>query len=410
MPAYSRFDPEHPPPPLMTGEPGSFAHKTMTGRIPAIVDTVLADQAGVYPEAIKQQLRVLQAELVENQPLRPLVGDGPDRHQWRRAWRAYQHQSWLNMPWYFAEAFFYRRLIEATGYFGEAEWAGQDPFLPQKQAELAGQTAWEVLGSALNQAAHDAPDRLQALLHYCVWGNRVDLSYTQVIQATGGQIAVEREQSNLLVDDSEAVIAYLRRTIRAGEEPGIKIDVMCDNAGTELLTDLVLVDFLLRFEWAGQVTLHVKAHPTFVSDATLQDVDLTLAALKAQRDADFSALATRLESYRARQRLTIQPDFFWNSSYFFWEIPAPLRAELAQAHLVIIKGDANYRRLLGDSRWPTTTPIADAVPYFPAPFVALRTLKSDPIVGLKPGEADRLDQADPEWRVNGQRGIIQILE
>jgi hypothetical protein len=82
---------------------------------------------------------------------------------------------------------------------------------------------------------------------------------------------------------------------------------------------------------------------------------------------------------------------------------------LAQAHLVIIKGDANYRRLLGDSRWPTTVPAATAVPYFPAPFVALRTLKSDPIVGLPPSLAEQLDQTDAAWRVNGQWGLIQMV-
>ena len=82
---------------------------------------------------------------------------------------------------------------------------------------------------------------------------------------------------------------------------------------------------------------------------------------------------------------------------------------LSHARLVIIKGDANYRRLLGDSRWPTTVPVQDAIPYFPAPFVALRTMKSDPIVGLKPGLAEMLDKEDTEWRVNGKRGIIQFV-
>jgi hypothetical protein len=34
-------------------------------------------------------------------------------------------------------------------------------------------------------------------------------------------------------------------------------------------------------------------------------------------------------------------------------------------------------------------------------------MKSDPVVGLQPGQADALDQEDPEWRVNGKRGMIQ---
>jgi hypothetical protein len=187
------------------------------------------------------------------------------------------------------------------------------------------------------------------------------------------------------------------------------VDFILDNAGTELLTDLALVDLLLRGGWAEQVTLHVKAHPTYVSDTTAVDVDLTLAAMKARGEAEVVALAERLALARTQHRLFVRPDFFWTSSHFFWELPPPLTAALAQARLVIIKGDANYRRLVGDSRWPATVPAAEAIPYFPASFVALRTLKSDPIVGLSPGLAERLDAEDREWRVNGKRGLIQFV-
>ena len=47
-----------------------------------------------------------------------------------------------------------------------------------------------------------------------------------------------------------------------------------------------------------------------------------------------------------------------------------------------MKGDLNYRRLVGDRLWPPTTPFADVTAYFPGPVAALRTLKSDVIVGL----------------------------
>jgi hypothetical protein len=197
---------------------------------------------------------------------------------------------------------------------------------------------------------------------------------------------------------------------------GGRIDFICDNAGLELLLDLALTDFFLSHGWAEQVTLHLKAQPTYVSDATLADVDMSLTAMQSGQGATVGAtaelliaVAQRLQSYRAEQRLQLQPHVFWNSSRFFWDIPPALQTELTQADLVIIKGDANYRRLVGDHRWPTTTQVAAAVPYFPAPWVSLRTLKSDPIVGLPPGLAQQLDQADPEWRVNGKRGIIQVL-
>ncbi len=400
--AYTKFDPTNPPPPLMTGEPNSFAQRTMTTRIPAIVRQVLADHAGMYSPKMTGQLYSLHDELVEDKPLHPLEDPAPDKDAWLAAWAPHRAKSWLNIPWYFAEAYLYRRIMEAVGHFGAGKWAGHDPFLPSKQAELAGDTAWHVLHSASSQAAENSLDSLRKLLHFAVWGNRVDLSYTQVAQSTGGKIALEREQGNLLVDDTHTVLAHL-----APSTAGRRLDFICDNAGTELLTDLALVDFLLKYRWVERVTLHVKAHPTYVSDTTAADIGLTLTAMKSKNSGDFTGLATRLERFLNQKQLLIRPDFFWNSSCFFWEFSPELRADLAQAHLVIIKGDANYRRLLGDSRWPTTVPLIDAVPYFPAPFAALRTLKSDPIVGLQPGQAEALELEDPAWRVNGQRGMIQ---
>jgi hypothetical protein len=120
-------------------------------------------------------------------------------------------------------------------------------------------------------------------------------------------------------------------------------------------------------------------------------------------------LAGRLTQFRQTGRLRLEANRFWNSSRFFWEIPDSLGDDLARADLVIFKGDANYRRLLGDSRWPAAVPVADAVPYLPTAWVALRTMKSDPVVGLAPGQAEKLKQEDPEWRVNGRRGMIQAL-
>ncbi len=54
--------------------------------------------------------------------------------------------------------------------------------------------------------------------------------------------------------------------------------------------------------------------------------------------------------------------------------------------------------------------MSEAVADFPAPFVAMRTLKSDPIVGVPPYLAEEnLEAEDPSWRVNGKRGVIQAV-
>jgi hypothetical protein len=43
-------------------------------------------------------------------------------------------------------------------------------------------------------------------------------------------------------------------------------------------------------------------------------------------------------------------------------------------------------------------------------LVALRTLKSELIVGLRVGEAERYREQDPDWLTNGQRGVIQYKQ
>jgi hypothetical protein len=100
----------------------------------------------------------------------------------------------------------------------------------------------------------------------------------------------------------------------------------------------------------------------------------------------------------------------WTSPLAFWEIPDSLKSDLSAANLIVIKGDANYRRLLGDRHWDFTTNFADIVSYFPAPIVALRTLKSEVVAGLKSEVIEQVAKSDSDWLTNGQWGVIQLVD
>ena len=131
----------------------------------------------------------------------------------------------------------------------------------------------------------------------------------------------------------------------------------------------------------------------------------------AQRaETGLRALAGRLTDARAAGRLVLQTDPFWTTFRMFSDLPAGLAADLAQSDLVLVKGDVNYRRLLGDRHWPHTTRMEEVTAYFPAPFVALRTLKGEIMVGLAPGQAAQIAAEDPEWLINGKRGVIQMVK
>ena len=237
------------------------------------------------------------------------------------------------------------------------------------------------------------------MLHASLWGNRTDLSYT-VAAHLGATAAPGRERSNLLVDDGAAIWRHLQASA------GGRVAILADNAGTELLMDVALLDFLLCTGLAGEVHLHLKPQPFYVSDAMIRDLAEGIDALASDGEAA-SKLARRVDGHIVAGELILKAHWFNTSSLFYFQMPDDLAADLANMDLVLVKGDANYRRLVGDVHWPPTMSFADATAYFPAPVAALRTMKSELVVGLAPGQAERLARKDPAWLVNGQRGVIQ---
>ena len=384
------------PPLLMTGEVGSFAHSTLKVRVPAILRETM--DLNDFPVEITAGLEEFHGELVSGR-IRGLQEETADRAFWDEASALYIGRTWLDVPWYWAEAFFYRRILEATGYFQPGPWQGVDPFAPKKRTEWAPDAAPATVDAFLRDLPADPAVRFKRAVHASLWGNRTDLSYT-VAAHLGGAAAPHEELSNLLVDDTAVLWQYL-----TGRRPG-RAAIITDNAGTELVMDLALADLFLAEGLEREVCLHVKPQPFYVSDVMARDVMDAVEALPAGGEAA-GALAGRLRSYLAEGRLGVLDHWLYASSLFFFQLPDDLRDRLGAMDLVFVKGDANYRRLVGDAHWPPDTPFRQATGYFPVPLAALRTFKSEVVVGLQPGQAERLAAEDLAWRVNGRRGVIQ---
>jgi uncharacterized protein with ATP-grasp and redox domains len=383
------------PPPILTSEPDTFAHRTFAVRIPRIIEETI--EMSPFPDDIRGALGELRMEILAGQ-IRGLREPAADKSFWDQASDPYLGRTWLDIPWYWGEAFMYRRILEATGYFHPGEWGGVDPYAPTKDTEWAADAAPRSVNLVLAESPVEARDRFEALLHASLWGNRTDLSYNVAAQV-GRSHRVEDERGNLLVDDTERVWKHL------SQEP-CRLCIITDNAGTELLMDVALADFLLSAGLATQILLHLKPQPFFVSDAMPDDVHAGLEALKSGGGAAHE-LAERVQAHLESQRLVLHTHWHYATSLFYFQLPNDLRTTLSEMELVILKGDVNYRRLVGDVHWPPTTPFEAATAYFPAPLVALRTMKAELIVGLSPGHAERLHQQDSEWMVNGRRGLIQ---
>ncbi|MEU3048206.1 ARMT1-like domain-containing protein, partial [Streptomyces sp. NPDC006984] len=172
-------------------------------------------------------------------------------------------------------------------------------------------------------------------------------------------------------------------------------------------TILVLIDHLLEHGHAEQVVLHVKHYPYYVSDAMTSDVVDCLRRL-TEAPGEASRIGGRLWKAMAAGSLEVRIHPYFCAPLPYEEMPEDLRKEFADAELTILKGDLNYRRLVGDRLWNPTVPFAERTAYFPGSVAALRTLKSDVIVGLEQGTLDALDRSGAAWRTSGTHGLVQV--
>ncbi|MEA3351123.1 MAG: damage-control phosphatase ARMT1 family protein [Chloroflexota bacterium] len=442
------------PPPIRGLEPDSWAHSTISVRFEDIARRVLMENN--FPAEKNARLCELIADIPDAH-IHPLSDPGaPDIAAWNRYAAPYLGMNWLETPWFFAEHYFYRRIIAAVGYFQPVPRIDNppvqrignplyppDPFAHTKQRGLEhGLPTIRALAERLEHwLRFEQPGReiLLSLLYLDLWSNQADLSLWPADTDSGDKpdhADLTQAQAYLLADDAPAVVDHLltlspngrensslslweRVRVRARASTGARklnnyestrVDFLIDNAGVELVADLAFADYLLTAGVASTVRLHLKEHPTFVSDAVPKDVDTSVTFLQRDDAPSVCSLGERLRAHLVDERLQMRTNFFWTSPLEGWKMPPALADELSESDLVISKGDANYRRLLGDRHWPDITPFADIVAYFPAPLVALRTLKAELICGLRPGQAESVAAEDPNWMVNGRWGVVQFCD
>ena len=432
------------PPMLLSNEPGTWAYDTMSRRVRTEIlgREVLEANAALLetmPDA-KAKLLELDAELAAgaSTPLRHIQGSGPDLETWKDIMAEYVDGSktWLEAPWLVTEFYLYRRIMEALDYFN----TGIDPFADSKRKGLESAFAsMEALapkvlatvemnfvanatggfqGSLTPKGENQFPaDQLEANLRLftliSLWGNRMDLSLWPA--GSEGNVAdafsevLAAGEANLLADDFPSLLSVCAEAKANG---GRRFDIVVDNAGFELVTDLCLADFLVSSGVASEVVFQLKGHPTFVSDALAKDLRQHVFALRGLDKTKFpgcTALGERWQNMLADRRWRMREDMFWVQPLAFWELPPHLRDDIgAGSALVFTKGDANYRRLLGDRSWALDAPFTDVCGYFPTTLCALRTLKAELGCGMSNEQVERAAAADEKWQVNGKFGVIQV--
>ncbi|KAI7832458.1 hypothetical protein BC939DRAFT_405706 [Gamsiella multidivaricata] len=217
-----------------------------------------------------------------------------------------------------------------------------------------------------------------------------------------------------------------------------RVDFILDNAGFELYADLVFADYLIRAGFASEIVFHAKNIPWFVSDVIPFDFQWTLNQLYKAGDTSDSTpfftpsdpaeqkalrdLGQKWHAYVDQGIWKVTTHDFWTSCYAFYHLPTlpsaqDLFKDMQKSSLWIFKGDLNYRKLVYDCHWPTTTPFTEAIgplsnsddnkERVPS-LVSFRTNKADVVVGLEPGVKERMDKEAKDWMVSGEYAVISF--
>ncbi|KAK7994713.1 hypothetical protein PG990_013486 [Apiospora arundinis] len=462
-------------PQYMNNDEKSFAYVSARDRWPVIITGAIDDTYRSVSQcddpakqnegkAIVAELARLKYELQHDRQMTPLPDDGePDIAGYNAELEKLGNPTWFNVPWLFSECYLYRRV--STAFSLSTHWKQYDIFSRQKMAtfrssrpavlELAARykdliTQMEKDKANKGTPEHDEAEKIlfHEMCEICLWGNATDLSLLtsltyEDIQKLQGSEARKASEKNILVNDLEAAYTVLKKARDEGKTER-RIDIVLDNAGFELYVDLILAGFLLSSGLATHVVLHPKSIPWFVSDVVPQDFSDLLSALAQPKkfyetqsedeklqdktpeplsDKEAGDLAFLFQEWGqlyAEGQFVIRPNRFWTHGGSFWRLPAEkdLVEDLKTSELVIFKGDLNYRKLTADAAWDPTTPFTEAIgPMGPGSGVnvlALRTCKADVVVGLKPGEDERIrateggggDSGIRKWAWSGKWAVV----
>ena len=436
-----------------TGDPKSFGYQTARSRWGKILsnierevlrttenDHTLSDDDVRAGRELAIKIKDLDAALLGNKELAPVPDDGgPDVIAYNEELKYLYKPTWLSGPWLYTECYLYRLLHT---YFNKSTkfWQAYDMFASDKRSalvssrkgllELVKQFNGVVQAITGHDATEDATRKalLEEMLQISLWGNATDLSLltnmsVEQMESRQGKASRDASKRNVLVDDTAQVESLL---FSLNSETSKSIHIVLDNAGFELLADLVLAGYLVESGFASKVVLHGKCMPWFVSDVMAGDLadlidgfaDGTIFADSLAEDKHEVVTAGKYwQGLQNTGKLKFFAEPFWTTAHPYGRmhiVDPPLFDELATAGLVIYKGDLNYRKLTYDGQWPHDTsfeqalgPLARKIDGKGLRTLALRTAKADVAVGLKSGQEKTLPG---DWTRTGKYAMISYYD
>lgn len=413
------------PPPYLNSDKHSFGYDTARVRWPKIINGCITDLPKLNTRnnpQLLQQFHQLLNDINDDRTLQPFT---PDEIKLNSHLKLYNEHllangpyTWKTGPWLYLEC----HLYQVINNIFLRDNINIDIFQILKQSTLVSSQVGiiELCKNISNRDFRNvsSKDKLvyfKEFIDISLWGNSTDLSLLagnvslDDIKSIQGEETRKLNEKNILVNDTFKIFEYLNI------HPGGIIDIVLDNSGFELFSDLVLAIYLVEAGLASKVNFHCKLIPWFVSDTLPKDFDELFIELdKFQNDA-VSGFVHKCKQYITTGKFNVKSDAFWTLPLPYWDLAKyPIYSQFQSLTLLIFKGDLNYRKLTGDVAWPKTTSFAEAIQGLLTaglPIVTLRTCKADVTVGLPPGVEDTLINSDGEfWSSSGKFAVINFFK
>ncbi|CAH1179474.1 unnamed protein product [Phaedon cochleariae] len=407
----------------------SFAFYTIKNRMPVIITSLLDNLARnklklaeKYEEEAKEEIKTvigqlskLKYEIQTNKPLKLLSSQAADAKIYNeyitRQANEEGHATYFHTIWLLAECYMYRRIWQIFETMSVLK--NFDPFQDKKEESFfTALPLIEQMGKYLWDSIHDSTtpseDEFVQFMKLNLWGNKCDLSLSL------GKVTEENTLFDISSLDKQILSDYstdIWKAISACDSSSDIVDIVFDNAGYEVFTDLCLADYMIAKQLAKTIRLYVKTIPWFISDVMTHDFHWMLQQLKSHENHVLQNLGERWQSYIDNGTWLIVESDFWTLPFdytYMARVDQNLYKQLAEAKLAIFKGDLNYRKLFGEKNWDPTTSVDQALQNFnPTKLAILRTIKADIVCGLEEGIAEKIEAEDPKWMETGNWGLIQ---
>lgn len=130
------------------------------------------------------------------------------------------------------------------------------------------------LKDRMENSDFDLYKEFSTFLSYSLWGNRSDLTIPAGLSACdnfGLTDELEKQKSKILTDSTSEIFDLFQELKHKDD---LRIDVILDNVGLELISDLCFIEMLYQVKLIKPETtirFFVKAFPWFISDVTSID-------------------------------------------------------------------------------------------------------------------------------------------